>query len=152
MDFLNKTYAQLADLMKSMTPGARITSGLLLVVVVFSFVFLFNHQGGGGDEFLMGGKIVEPALLPVMEGAFAKAGLSNYEIVGNRIRVPRSQRDLYMGALVDAGALPSTPLSALEDAAKSSGPLQSSRQRRELLKIAKQKTLSGWIDSVRPIR
>jgi flagellar M-ring protein FliF len=148
MDFLNKSYAQVSDLLKSLSPGARITSGLLLAVVIISVAYLFNHRMDTANSYLMGGKVVEASLLPAMEGAFAKAGLSDYELEGNRIRVPRHQRDKYMGALVDAGALPSTPLSELEDAAKSAGPLQSSKQRGEMLKIAKQKTLSSWISAM----
>ncbi|MCG8587580.1 MAG: hypothetical protein MI757_22970, partial [Pirellulales bacterium] len=122
--------------------------GLLLAVVVVSIAFLFNHQTNSADSYLMAGKVVDAALLPEMEGAFAKAGLSDYELEGNRIKVPRHKRDLYMGALVDAGALPATPLSEMEDAAKASGPLQSSKQRREMIKIAKQKTLSSWISAM----
>lgn len=148
MDFLNKSFTQVSDLLKSLSPAARITAGLLLAVVVISVAYLFNHQMVTADSYLMGGKVVDAAMLPEMEGAFAKAGLSDYELEGNRIKVPRHKRDLYMGALVDAGALPATPLSELEDAAKSSGPLQSSKQRHEMLKIAKQKTLSSWISAM----
>jgi flagellar M-ring protein FliF len=148
MDFLNKAFTQVSDLIKSLSPGARITAGLLLAVVVISVAYLINHRTDSADSYLMGGKVIEASLLPAMEGAFAKAGLSDYELEGNRIRVPRHQRDLYMGALVDAGALPATPLSELEEAAKASGPLQSSKQREEMLKIAKQKTLSSWISAM----
>ncbi len=42
MDFINKAFAQLADLSRSMTPGARITSVLLLVLVVVSLAYLFT--------------------------------------------------------------------------------------------------------------
>jgi hypothetical protein len=34
MDFLNRAYSQLNDLYRSMTPGSRLTAGLLAVVVV----------------------------------------------------------------------------------------------------------------------
>ena len=44
MDFLNKAFAQLSDLFRSMTPAARITAGLLLAVVVVSLVYLFRYQ------------------------------------------------------------------------------------------------------------
>ena len=52
MDFLNKAYAQIADLFRTMTPGARITAGLLLVVVVVSLGYLFNSQitGSGANS------------------------------------------------------------------------------------------------------
>ncbi len=92
MDFLNKTFAQLTDLFRSMSPGARITSGLLLGVVVISLGYLFTHQVSGPDLDLMNGVPVAPAELPNMEAAFAKAGLDNYEVRGTQILVPRGKR------------------------------------------------------------
>ena len=47
MDFLNKAFAQLSDLFRSMTPGARLTAGLLLVVVIVSLGYLFTHDMSG---------------------------------------------------------------------------------------------------------
>jgi flagellar M-ring protein FliF len=43
VDFINKAMAQLGDLFRSMTPGARMTTVLLLIVIVVSVAFLFNH-------------------------------------------------------------------------------------------------------------
>jgi flagellar M-ring protein FliF len=106
MDFLNKGFAQLADLFRGMTPGARLLAGLLLAVVVVSVGYLFNHGYSRGDGYLMGGRPIAPDELPAMEAAFDKAGLTSYEIEGNRIRVPLGQQSAYMGALADEGALP----------------------------------------------
>ena len=47
MDFLNKSIAQVSELFRSMTPGARLTAGLLLAVVVVSMGYLFR-QGTAG--------------------------------------------------------------------------------------------------------
>ena len=55
MDFLNKSFAQLTDLLQGMTPGARITTGLLLVVVVVSVGYLFAHATSGPDVYLLDG-------------------------------------------------------------------------------------------------
>ena len=54
MDFLNKGIAQVSDLFRSMTPGARITAGLLLTVVVVSLAYLFNRQTASADAYLLG--------------------------------------------------------------------------------------------------
>ena len=45
MDFLNKAIAQLSELFRSMTPGARITAGLLLAVVVISVAVIVAAAG-----------------------------------------------------------------------------------------------------------
>ena len=47
MDFLNKAFAQFNDLFRSMSPGSRITAGLLLVVAVVSVGYLFQSEVGG---------------------------------------------------------------------------------------------------------
>ena len=106
MDFLNKAFAQFNDLFRSMTPGGRITAGLLLVVAVVSVGYLFQHQVSGGDDYLFGGKSMETPTLEKMEEAFGKAGLNSYTIEGGRVKVPHSQRAAYLAALADAKALP----------------------------------------------
>src|SRR5262249_4470963 len=106
MDFLNKGLAQISELFRSMTPAARVTAGLLLLVVVVALGYLFNHQLAGPDDYLFGGDAAPVGLLPKMEGALAKAGLSGYVIEGSRIKVPRGTRAQYMAALVDGDALP----------------------------------------------
>src|SRR4029079_3720966 len=106
MDFLNKVFAQLSYLCKSMTPAARITAGLLLAVIVISLGFLFQRQSSGPDAYLMGGEAVPAPLLPALGAAVTRANLSGAVIDGNRIRVPRGQQAAYMGAMADAGALP----------------------------------------------
>src|SRR5688500_7484224 len=103
MNFLNQAYTQLADLFRSMTPAARITTGPLLVVVVVSLAYLFQLKTSGSDEYLFGGRIFSQDELGVMEAAIAQAGLNNAENVGNRIRVPRGLKHKYLAALVDGG-------------------------------------------------
>lgn len=148
MDFLNKAFAQLRDLFLSMTPGARITSALLLVAIVVSLGYLFLSQGTGGGTYLMNGEPFPSELLPTMEAAFAKAGLSEYEIDGNRVRVPRGRQADYMGALADESALPPNFGSALDEALSNSNVFESSKDKQERLKIAKQKELSRILGSM----
>ena len=90
MDFLNRALAQVRDLFLSMTPGARITAGLLLAVVVISLAYLL-HGGVGGDTYLFGGASFTPSEQQAMETAFGKAGLNGFEFVGGKVRVARSR-------------------------------------------------------------
>ncbi len=106
MDIFNKAIAQLSDLFRSMTPGARITAGLLLAVVVISLGYLFRYENSAADAYLMNGEPIPASLLPAMEAAFGKAHLDGYVIEGSKIRVPRGQQATYMAALADAKALP----------------------------------------------
>src|SRR4051794_3952316 len=109
MDFLNKAFAQFSDVFRSMSPGSRITSGLLLIVAVASVGYLFQHQVTGGDEYLFGGESIPTATLQKMEEAFGKAGLNGFSIDGGRVKVPLAQRAAYLAALADAKALPPNP-------------------------------------------
>lgn len=147
MDFLNKAFAQLSDLFRSMTPGARILAGLLLAVIVVSLGYLFNHQVTGGDVHLMGGRSFSANELPAMEAAFDKAGLKAYTIDGNQIRVPRGQQSAYMGALAENGAMPADFHTFLDKAVDNS-PFEDKHQRDEKLKNAKQKELALIIRSM----
>jgi len=151
MDVLNKALAQINDLFKSMTPGARLTAGLLMVVVVVSLAYLFNHQMAGGDADLLGGQPFTAGEMSAMEAAFGKAGLNGYSLVGSRIRVPAGQKAAYMAALVDHGALPAHFGDYLTSAMSKVGPFSSRQQQEELLKIAKQQELASIILSMEGI-
>lgn len=105
MDLLNKAYAQLSDLLKSMTSGARLTAAMLLVVAALSVAFLFNQQVSPTDSYLMDGETFSPSQLRDMQAAFGKAGLEA-RIDGAKVKVPRGQESKYMAALADANALP----------------------------------------------
>lgn len=142
MDFLNKAWTQLTDLFRSMTPGARITAGLLLAVVVISLGYLLRYQGSGPNAYLLSGQHFSPAEIDAMEAAFAKANLNGYQIEGTRIKVPRSQQHLYVAALADGNALPRQFLAAFDEAVKAASPFESREQREQREKAAKQRELS----------
>jgi flagellar M-ring protein FliF len=72
----------------------------------------------------------------------AKAGLSDFQREGFRIRVPSGQQAKYLAAVADAGALPPNFNTILENALDKGGPWESREASRERLKIARQQTLS----------
>jgi flagellar M-ring protein FliF len=152
MDFLNKAYAQVADLFRSMTPGARITAALLAAVVVISLAYLFTHPIGGPSSDLMHGVVVSPDQMQEMEAAFGKANLSGYVVRNGQIFVPRGQEAAYMGALADAKALPPNFGSALRQALSDSSPFESPQEAERRFKIALQDTLSLCIRRMSGIR
>lgn len=137
MDFLNKAFAQLSDLFKSMTPGARITAGLLLAVVVVSLGYLTKYQVGGANEYLNGAEPFTNSDLMVAEAAFSDAGLNDYEIDINRIRVPRSKRAQYQAALV-AARIVDSPGAYQNKSAGDDSPFRGKEKSREIFRIAKQ--------------
>jgi flagellar M-ring protein FliF len=148
MNLLNTTYAQLRDLLGSMTIGARITAALLLSVVVISLTFLFQHGAAGPDEYLFGGESLPASQLDDVEAAIAKAGLSGHLRDGRGIRVPASRKSEFMAAVADQGALPPNLHTLLEKALDNGSPLDSRETTRNRLKIATQRTLSEWIGAM----
>ena len=148
MDFLNKAWTQLADLFRSMSPSARITTALLLAVVVISLAYLFTYQPSGPGVYLMNGEHFSRSDLDAMLAAFAKSNLDSYEVEGSRIRIPRGQQAKYIAALAENNALPSTFFSAMDEANKASSPFESREQREHRIKVAREKMLSLIISSM----
>ncbi len=148
MDFLNKSFAQLKDLFLSMTPGARITAGLLLAVVVISLGYLFTHEVAGPDVYLLSGQMFSDQDLNRMKLAFGQEGLDSYQFEGNRVRVPRGQRTEYMAAIAKHNAMPEGFAEKLTNALDAGGSIMSSREREARLKIARQQELSDIISKI----
>ncbi len=153
MDFLNKSYKQIVDLFLSMTPGARITAGLLLTIIVVSLVYLFQVQANGTAEYLMGGRDFTQDELTDMARAFGKAELGGYEIDElKRVRVPRGQKATYMAALADENALPKNFTDYLDKILENSGPFGVAKHVLEQqLKNDKEKKLSMMISQMKGI-
>jgi flagellar M-ring protein FliF len=150
MDFLTKAFAQLNDLFRSMTPGGRITTGLLLVVAVVSVGYLFQHQVSGGDDYLFGGESIPTPTLQKMEEAFGKAGLNGFAMEGGRVKVPHAQRTAYLAALADAKALPPNFGDRFREA-NDSGIWESPKQREQRQDRAREEELALVISSMKGI-
>ena len=76
MYLLSRAYLQLlVGLYRSMTPGSRLTAGMLGAVVLLSAGYLVMHQGSSPEVDLMHGVPIAVGQLPLMEAAFAKANL-----------------------------------------------------------------------------
>jgi len=151
MDFVNKAFAQFNDLFRSMTPGVRLTAGLLLAVIVVSLVYLFQYKMTGSDEYLLDGRPFSSSEIASIEAAFAQAGLSDSTIVGNRIRIPAGKKNQYLAALADNNALPADFYHYLDEAAARDNPFTSSRSQEMRRWNAKQKELALIISRMRGI-
>ncbi len=149
MDFLNKSYNQIADLFRSMTVGTRITAALLLVMIVTSLVYLFVFEIHSGSDYLFGAREFSQSELDAMQKAFAAAGLDQFEVVGYRIRVPRHNRYQYLQALAQSNFVPENFDSALDEALSSSNSWFEPKELRELkVQHAIQKKLARVISAI----
>src|SRR5262245_26777723 len=142
MDFVNQAIAQLTDAFRQMSPGTRIVSALLLVAVAISLFYLVQYQGTVGNDYLLNGRSFSAAELTTIEASFAKAGLGLSVVEGNRIRIPSSQKHLYLAAMADADALPRDFDKYLDDANSTDNPFVSSQSLKLKHQHAKQKELA----------
>jgi flagellar biosynthesis/type III secretory pathway M-ring protein FliF/YscJ len=90
----------------------------------------------------MHGVPIAAAQLPAMKAALAKANLTNYEIRGTSILVPRDQEPAYMAALVKEKALPPNFGDLLNVAVSEGTAFESSAQRELRMKVATQNELA----------
>ncbi len=144
MDFLNQAAGQIRDLLLSMTPAARVTALLLTGVIAVSLGYLVQQQSASPDDFLFSGEYLPAADADRAEAAIAVAKLSDYERVGNRIRVPRGKKAEYLAAVADAGALPRNFQDVMEKALDLS-PFTDKTTRLQSLKAAREQQLSMMI-------
>ncbi len=143
MDFFNRAYGQASDLLRSMTPSTRITSGLLAITIIVSLIYLFTFQLHGGSEYLLGAHEFSHEELEEMLKTFAASGLDKAEIVGNRIQVPRSQRVEYLRALSENNFSSQGFDSAMDAVLSETASIFESRELRELkVKHATQKKMA----------
>lgn len=144
MDFLNKAYQSVLELFQSMTPAARVTSGIMLAAIVASMFYLFQFQISGGTVYIYGGQEFSSSEIGQMQNAFAAASLNDYEVVGNRVRIPLSSRDLYNNALTENNAVPNSILRK-EDTSISSNPFLSGPAQKQMQKAAKTKKIRDLV-------
>jgi flagellar M-ring protein FliF len=123
-----------------------------LAVILCSFFFMFQFQTEQADDFLFGGETVTQGELVAIEAAFGKAGLSKYEIIGNKVKVPRLQRDKYLAALADNSALPQSFGSALQNMFNSDSPFDTRDIRERKAVFAQENELSKIIRALPDIR
>jgi flagellar M-ring protein FliF len=152
MDFLNRAIAQVTDLFRSMTPGARITTGLLLLLVPISIAYLFTYHASGPDAYLLNGQAFQPSEMQAMLLAFGKANLNSYEIEGPKIRIPQAQRAAYLAALAEHNALPENFSDIMQKTVENGNFFIPSQQREEMHRAAIQRQLGLAIRSMTGIQ
>lgn len=143
MDAVSRAWEQSLELFRSMTPAARLTTGLLLGVVVVSLTFLSRTQGERADAYLFGARTLSLREINNMQMAFGQAQLNGWELDGYKIKVPLGQRDLYLAALHDANAYPEDPGAASEGLFGSITALETRDVRQLKAKRAKERELEA---------
>ena len=113
-----------------------------MVVVVVSLGFLVQQGTTGPDEYLFGGEPIAASQIARMEAAMASAGLNDFAVEGNHIKVPRGQKSAYIAAIADAGELPPDVFNMMDKALDKGSIFDSSAVKKQRLKAAREQQLS----------
>ena len=131
-----------------MTPAARITSALLLGVIVVSLGYLFQGYSGGSEELLFGGELLQPREANADRSRHRPGGPRRFATQqSGRIVVPRGQKTAYLAAIADAGALPAN-FDKLLDESLDGGLLESGEKGKQRYKAAREHQLSMMISKM----
>lgn len=152
MELLNQGITRLLEIVKGLSPGARVVAAVVLLGLVAAAVWGFRGQIiAPGDVYLMNGQTFSSAQLREMEAALGKANLTHYQIEDMRIRVPQGQQSRYMAALAEAHALPANFGDHLKAAVEHNGFLLSGSRQEAQLKVAMQQELQAVINQFQGI-
>src|SRR5437899_2225262 len=106
LDQVNSMQQEANHAIETMAVGGDVNPAEVLTAVVVSIGYLFNVQSNGAETYLLNGQSFTADEMGAMEGAFGKAGLSDYTVEGSRIKITKSRQAAFLGALADAGAMP----------------------------------------------
>jgi flagellar M-ring protein FliF len=149
MNSLERFAKQIRELLATMTPAARIMAALLAGVIVVSLGWIVSTQQSSQSEYLLGGQSFSEEQLNKMERALGESGLRKYERIGNRLKVPTTERDIYVKALAEGNAMPDDWDSAVAaELALSGNPLLSPSVVADRIKYAKQRDLAKILQTI----
>ena len=115
---------QIADLVASMTPSARIMAGLMAGVIVVSLGWILSTESTPSMEPLLGSSFTYDELAR-MEGALSQASLRGYVREGRQIKIPSGEKDAYIRALSAGNALPKSWGAEMDRALEASSVFES---------------------------
>ncbi|MGD9645228.1 MAG: FliG C-terminal domain-containing protein [Pirellulales bacterium] len=145
MDLLNRAMQQGAELLRTMTPRARLATAALAGVLLICAVGLLLSPSAGSEVLLLGGHAFSTSELPAVQAAFAKAGLSDFEVVGGQIRIPRNHQARYLAALADGDVLPSSLADRLVEIVQAQSPFASRAQQEQMQRAVVQSMIAKSI-------
>jgi flagellar M-ring protein FliF len=148
MEWLSQGLPRFAHFLRSLSPAARMGSLLLLFLLAVSLAGLLRTSGAPQSVEIFGQRTLSDREIARLESAFAKAGLNDWEVLGNRIRVPRAQRHAYLAAADSENSLPADFDSVLEETLKNSTPFEPKELRDMKRHFALQRELAGIIDAL----
>ena len=145
MDLLNRAMQRAAELLNTMTPRTKVAALALSGMLALCALVLLFAPSSGPAVFLLGGHAFSTSELPAVQAAFAKAGLSDFEVSGGQIRIPRGKQAQYLAALADGHALPSSLADRLVAIVSEQSPFASRAQQEQMQRAVVQSMIAQSI-------
>lgn len=134
--------SQISDIFNS-TRGRWRLVGVAAIALIGLAIWLNVPQTIETCELIEGCRLRKNDLQRI-QLALSQAGLNEFEVVENNVRVPKNQRDIYLKAVSDGKALP-RDLAPREDDAQSFNPLMSRRQQEQIRQAKKEKQITEMV-------
>lgn len=152
METLKQTADQFRTLFRGMTPSQR---GTLLIVPLLVFgalgLLMYTSGIGGSKEYLLGGKAFTPNELEAAQSALSQAGLTDFQIDGNRISVSRGDVDRYTATLVANSSLPADFAQDFDKMVEKIGTFTTESHRRDMLDEGRKRRLSKILNAMEDV-
>jgi flagellar M-ring protein FliF len=148
MDALTRTWQQLAELFRGMSPSQRLTLVAVPIVLLAAFGVLAWQKNASSYVPLSWGKVFTIDQLRSAEQTLIEAGLTEFRTEGQRILVPASDVERYNAALLVDGNLPSDSMSEFEKQFEKSSVFTSREQLQTLKEIALRNVLRDVLRAV----
>jgi len=147
--FLFQNYAKLRDLFLSMTLGNRIVASLLVATLIVSLGYLIvgsipAADPSGKTTRMFDGYQFSPKDKGAADLALSKAGLTDYNWIGNQLQVPTHKKGTYAMILADA-QVPEKGGTARFDMVESINPWHAARTADAKMLAAKEKDFADAI-------
>ena len=152
MSAARKFSEQFQETFSSMPLSSRITTGLLVILVLIGLGFVVKGDQREESEMLFGGRSLSEQELDSVEMSFSQVGLNGWRREGRRISVPTETRSEYLSALSSASSLPVSIRSSVQDAIEKTTFLESSSQRLAREMHAKEQDLGNKLTAFPEIR
>jgi flagellar M-ring protein FliF len=126
MNFFKQSSEQARQAFTMMPMQSRVISVMLVVAIAIGLAFLVRGSQSANSLFLFGGRVFAEHELDEIEMAFSRAGLSDWQRDGRRIKIPRDTKAAFLAALEESSTLPSTLQSSVQEAIAATSVFDSS--------------------------
>ena len=144
MESLQEVWNDLRKRMRELPRRTQILIAVGTILCLATFVLL-NQGGTHHSEIELLPDALSTRQLSAYQIAFADAGLADYRIEKQKIFVPKIKKSDFMAALSKANLLTAASGKYLEKAIDSSSPFENQQQRKQRIKIAREKEFAQTI-------